>query len=83
MKQETLKKALSTEVKYILGVATFAIGVVAPFYSVKQDVALIKQNHYTHIENMQREIEDLKEEQVRLEDRQVDLMTVIAERLPR
>jgi len=54
-----------------------------PFWSVKTDVALIKQNHFVHIENINRNIEEMKEEQIRLEDRQLELMEIIANRLPK
>lgn len=51
-----LKKALTTEVKYIIGILLFAGGVIAPYYEIKTDIALIKQNHMFHIEAMSKDI---------------------------
>ena len=57
-----LKKALTTEVKYIIGILLFAGGVIAPYYEIKTDIALIKQNHMSHIEAMSKDILKCDEE---------------------
>lgn len=75
--QDMLKRYLTTEVKYIIAVAGFILGVVAPYYDIKQDVALIKQNHYTHIENMQRNIKELKEKDIQLQEQYIDLLKAL------
>ena len=81
--ENIVKRILSSEVKYTLGIIIFLVGVVAPFYDIKTEVALIKQNHLMHIENMQKQIEKMEIEQTRLSDMQVRLMETIAERLPK
>lgn len=72
-----IKQVLTSEVKFIIAIITIVLGVVAPYYQIKQDVALIKENHYTHIENMQREILELKEADTRLQSQYVDLLKVM------
>jgi hypothetical protein len=72
-----IKQVLTSEVKFIIAIITIVLGVVAPYYQIKQDVALIKENHFTHIENMQREILELKEEDTRLQEQYVDLLKVM------
>jgi len=74
-----VKRILTSEVKYVIGICVFLAGVVAPFYMVKQDVALIKQNHYTHIEALTKQIEKNTEEIKKLNEDQVRLMEIIIE----
>jgi len=81
--KETVHSIMTREVKFIISIVVFVLAVAAPFWSVKTDVALIKQNHFVHIENINRNIEEMKEEQIRLEDRQLELMEIIANRLPK
>ena len=76
-KDDKLKKVLTTEVKYLIGIALFVAGVLAPFYSVKQDVALIKQNHYSHIETMTEQIRNNSDDIKDVEERQTELMEII------
>lgn len=77
--RETLHNLMTNEVKYLIGVIIFVVGVVAPFYMVKQDVALIKQNHYTHIEAMTKQIEANSREIKELNETQNKLMEIIIE----
>ena len=69
---------LTSEVRYAIGIAVFLVGVVAPFYSVKQDVALIKQNHYYHIEQLTKEMTEMKERQTKADENFVKIMEEIA-----
>ena len=78
-----VRKILTTEVKYIVVIVMFLVGVVAPYYSIKQDIALIKQNHLMHIENIERNIESLQEEQKDMKEIEIKLMQTISERLPK
>jgi len=75
---DKLRKLLTTEVKYIIAIVVFVVGVVAPYYSIKQDVALIKQNHFAHMETMTKNIETNNEEIKKLNETQVQLMQAIA-----
>lgn len=85
LKNETwLKKVLTTEVKYILGIIVFAAGVVAPYYEIKTDIALIKQNHMSHIEAMSKDIlkcveeaKDLREDQNKIIEAQAKMIELI------
>lgn len=60
-----IRAVLSTEVKFVIGIVGFVIGVVAPYYQMRQDVALIQQsiatinsNHEVHIQDLTQEIKD-------------------------
>lgn len=81
MENETiLKKWLTTEVKFVLLIVTIVLGVVKPYYNIEKDIALIKENHFTHIENLQKEIKELKEEDTELRRQYVELLKVIGSR---
>lgn len=61
-----IRAVLSTEVKFVIGIVGFVMGVVAPYYSMKQDMALIQQsisiinsNHLTHTQDLAQEIKDV------------------------
>lgn len=54
--ESIVKKILTAEVKYAIGIVIFLVGVVAPYYDIKTEIALIKQNHYAHIETMSKDI---------------------------
>lgn len=64
---ENIARAVfSTEAKFILGVITFVVGVVAPYYEMRQDVALIQKdisiinsNHSQHIQDLSQNVKDL------------------------
>jgi len=77
--ENIVKRILSSEIKYLIGVVIFLAGVVAPYYDIKMEIALIKQNHYTHIENMMKQVEKNSEEIKELKKDQNALLTVIAE----
>jgi hypothetical protein len=78
-KNTTLKRWLTTEVKFILFIVTIVLGVVKPYYNIEKDIALIKENHYTHIENLQVEIKELKECDTELRKQYIELLKVISE----
>ena len=77
--ESIVKRILTSEIKYIIGIIIFLVGVVAPYYDIKQDVELIKQNHYAHIEAIQKEILEIKQDQIRNEDTMIKLMEKISE----
>lgn len=74
-----IKKYLTSEVKYIIGIIVFLAGVVAPYYQIKQDIALIQQNHFAHMEILTAQMEQNVEEIKDLRKTQVELMQTIAE----
>lgn len=60
-----IRAVLSTEAKFVLGIVAFVMGVVAPYYQMKQDVALIQQsiatinsNHMQHTEDLAQQVKD-------------------------
>lgn len=77
--ESIVKKILTSEVKYVIGIVIFLVGVVAPYYDIKTEIALIKQNHLAHIETMEKQIEANSTDIKKLSDTQVELMKVIAE----
>lgn len=65
--QGLVKSILTSEVKFIIGIVTVVLGVVAPYYSMRQDIALIKANidninanHEVHIQDITQNIKDLQ-----------------------
>jgi len=77
--ESIVKKILTSEVKYAIGIILFLVGVVAPYYDIKTEIALIKQNHYAHIETMTKQIESNSTEIKELKKDQTELMKIIAE----
>lgn len=60
-----IRAILSSEAKFVIGVVGFVVGVVAPYYQMKQDVALIQQsisninsNHEMHIQDLAQQTKD-------------------------
>lgn len=71
---EKLRNILSSEVKFIIGIVVFVLGGVAPYYSIKQDIALIQKdieiinsNHLSHVQDLTQEIKDIKKEQLEMQ----------------
>ncbi len=65
-----IRKVLFSEVGLLIMIISFMVGVVAPYFTIKSDIALIQQsidnintNHETHIQDILKNIEDLKKEQ--------------------
>jgi hypothetical protein len=77
--ENIVKRILTSEVKYIIGIVIFLVGVVAPYYDIKQDVALIKQNHMAHMETMTKQIEDNSNTIKALTEKEYVLMQKLAE----
>lgn len=75
--QDSIKKYFSSEAKFIIAIIGFVIGVVAPYYDIKQDVALIKENHFVHIENLQNQVKELKERDIQLQEQYIDLLKAL------
>lgn len=73
-----IKQVLTSEIKFIIAIITIVLGVVAPYYQIKQDVSLIKENHYTHIENMQKEILELKAKDTEMQKQYIEILKVIS-----
>lgn len=76
--ESIVKKILTSEVKYILGIVIFLVGVVAPYYDIKTEIALIKQNHLAHIETMQRDIQSVQNEVEDMKKTEIELMKTLS-----
>jgi uncharacterized membrane-anchored protein YhcB (DUF1043 family) len=81
--ENIVKRILSSEVKWIIALVIFIVGVVAPYYQIRQDVELIKQNHLAHIEQIEKNVEKMQEQIEEMKKTEVDLLITIAERLPK
>lgn len=83
--QESLiKTVLTSEVKFVIGVITIALGVVAPYYGIRQDIALIQasvsninSNHEVHIQDLTQEIKDLHTTMIEQQAEIIDLQKQI------
>ena len=69
--ESTIKKVLTTEVKFVIGLIVFVLGGVAPYYQMKQDIALIQKdisiintNHEAHIQDILKNIEEIKKQEI-------------------
>lgn len=63
---DIVKSILSGEVKFVIAVIGFVIGVITPFYQTKQDIALIQKdvsiintNHLAHMQDLSQNISDI------------------------
>lgn len=63
-----IRSILTSEVKFIISVIGFVVGVVTPYYSLKQDVALIQNdisninsNHEVHIQDILQEQKEINQ----------------------
>ena len=72
-------KILSSNVKWFIGLAMFIAGVVAPYYQIKSDIALITNNHFAHMETMTREIERNSVEIKEMKILETELLKAISE----
>ena len=77
--ENIVKKIMTSEVKYFIGIIVFLAGVVAPYYQIRQDIALITQNHFAHMEQLTKQMDENVEEIKELKGTQVELMKVISE----
>lgn len=50
---------------------------------IQQDITLIKENHMKHIETIEGNIRDMQKEVNSMKETEVQLMTIISERLPK
>lgn len=63
---DIVKTILSGEVKFVIAVIGFVVGVITPFYQTKQDVALIQKdvsiintNHLAHMQDLSQSVSDI------------------------
>lgn len=63
-----IRSVLNSEVKFVIGIIVAVFGVAAPFFAMRQDIALIQQsinningNHEVHIQDLTQAVKDLQE----------------------
>lgn len=68
--ENLIRSILTSEVKFVIGIVMFVLGVVKPYYEAKQEIALIQSsisninmNHEVHIQDILKNIEEIKKEQ--------------------
>lgn len=75
------KTWLTNEVKFFVwligGIMTAVWGVAMPYSQIKQDIALIKENHFVHIEALEKEQARLSEVQTKQQEEIIALMREI------
>jgi hypothetical protein len=80
--QKITKTWLTQEIKFfswLIGVVAVGVwGVAMPFAQIKQDIALIKENHFVHIESLEKEQTRLSEVQTKQQEEIIALMKSIA-----
>lgn len=57
-----------TKVRLVVGLLVFVIPLMAAFFKIQMDVALIKQNHMSHLEEQNRRIEELEQKYTELKE---------------
>ena len=85
-RENLMRKVLTSEVKFVLSILVFFFGVVSPYFSMKQDIALIQKdintitmNHSKHIEDAYQQLQQMN---VKIEEH-ARAITILLERLPR
>lgn len=78
--QTIVQQVLTSNVKFVIGVITIALGVVAPYYSIRQDIAVINDNisninsnHEVHDQDILQSIKDLNVQEVNQEAQIIEL----------
>lgn len=69
-----IRRVLTSEVKWILGVVMFVFGIAGPYYGMKQDIALIQKdisvinmNHEVHIQDILQDQKEMKQQIIELQ----------------
>jgi len=72
--ENIIKKVLTTEVKYVIGLLVFGFGVVTPYFQMRENISLIQKdistinnNHEAHIQDIMTELKEIKKNEVELE----------------
>ena len=76
---QRVEHIMISKTKFYVGLIVFMVPVIGFFFKIQTDVALIKENHYTHIEQIKKDIGELKAVDTELRQQDIDLMKVIGE----
>jgi hypothetical protein len=78
---KNLKTVLTSEIKFIIYIITIVLGALAPYYSIKQDIALIQKdiaiinsNHILHIQDL---AQQMKEQQTEIKELQKQIYIIV------
>ena len=78
-----VEQILTTEVKFFISLITAVVvivwGVAIPYFGIRQDIAIIKENHMAHMEAFSKEQTRLSEVQTKQGEMLIGLMTKVAE----
>lgn len=79
MKEQQITKTwLTSEVKFFLSLTSAVVvgvwGIAVPYFGIREDIALIKQNHLTHIENIENQIKELQEDNNDMQKNYIELL---------
>lgn len=61
--EQKIKAILTTEVKYVVGIIVFVAGVVAPYFQIRSDIALIKSEQNNISKLFEKHIKQYEEEE--------------------
>lgn len=90
VQESRILKVLRSEAGVIVGIIIFLFGIITPYFSIKQDIALIQKdisvingNHEVHIQDILNEVEALKKENAELDkrlDAQYKLLLIVLQK---
>ena len=76
--ESLIRSVLTSEVKFVIGIVVFVLGVARPYYEAKQDIALIQSNisninanHEVHIQDILKNIEEIKKAELNIKEEQI------------
>ncbi len=76
-----VRQILSTEVKYVVGIALFVFGVAKPYYEMKENIALVQKdisvinsNHEVHIQDI---LQEQKEQSAQILELQKQIIILV------
>ena len=76
---QRVEHIMISKTKFYVGLIVFMVPVIGFFFKIQTDVALIKENHYTHIEQIKKDIGELNAVDTELRQQDIDLMKVLGE----
>lgn len=76
-----IRQVLTNEMKWLIGIVVFVFGIAGPYYSMKQDIALIQKdvsiinsNHEMHIQDI---MQTQKEQSQQIIELQKQLILIV------
>jgi hypothetical protein len=75
--EKKVENILISKTKLVYGIIVATLIVGSLFFKIQMDVALIRQNHAAHIEQIMGDIKELKEKDIALVQENKDLMELL------